>query len=456
MAKASRFHLEVESQVLESLFGKINLLQSKEEKERLVLGALSENYGKTTQESFLQNEAVAELKSDEGRRKFLDGFFSLGFIDELVQNPHTEDIIVNALNPIYVHDTFRGLVKTEQRFASQRELEVFVKKLVVFAGKKNLRQINNFELPGIAGRVNIVQSPFGPQVTITKIKESPLSIIDLINLHSLTYELAAQLWVYIEGMGSRPANTLILGAPGSGKTTLMNALMSFIPDSERLVVIEDTLELNTKQEDSWSRLEVDDGLSLQDLVKNSLRMRPERIIVGEVRGSEAQDMMTAMNIGKYCMGTIHANSAREAIIRLESEPMNIPEILVNLIDVFITVKKYQIKNSFFRVVDEVAETAGMEQKVVLLSPVWQYNYEKMEFVERQPSSVFRDKVCRTGGIAIKKFIEEVNVRAQILKVLREREMHKIDEVSKFCRLFHRDKDEAIEKLGLTRNHFYKE
>ena len=96
----------------------------------------------------------------------------------------------------------------------------------------------------------------------------------------------------MEGLNIRPANMLILGAPGSGKTTLMNALMSFIPDNERLVVIEDTLELNTKLEDSWSRLECDEGLSLATLVKNALMMRPERIIVGEVRGSEAQDRVS--------------------------------------------------------------------------------------------------------------------------------------------------------------------
>lgn len=452
----SKMRLEMESELLEHLFGKISLMQSREEKEKVVLSAITQTYGKTAQESFLQHEAVAELASDEGRKKFLDSFFSLGFIDEILKDPHTEDVIINALKYIFIHDTFRGLVKTDKKFNNLHELDVFVKKLVVFSGKKSLRQINNFELPGIAGRVNIVQSPYGPQITITKIKESPLSVIDLINLRSLTYELAAQLWMYIEGMGARPANTLILGAPGSGKTTLMNALMSFIPDNERLVVIEDTLELNTKLEDSWSRLECDEGLSLQDLVKNSLRMRPERILVGEVRGSEAQDMMTAMNIGKYCLGTIHANSAREAIIRLESEPMHIPEILVNLIDVFITVKKYQVKNTFFRVVDEVAETAGMEQKVVLLSPVWQYNYEKMDFVERQPSNVFRDKLCKTGGIPIRRFLEELSVRSQVLKVLREKEIHKIDEVSEFCRLFHRDKDAAFDKLGLTKQHFYQE
>jgi flagellar protein FlaI len=331
-------------------------------------------------------------------------------------------------------------------------LDVFVRKLLVFAGKKNVKMINNLELPNITGRVNIVNSPLGYQITITKIKESPLSIIDLINLRSLTFELAAQLWVYVEGMKIRPANMLILGAPGSGKTTLMNALMSFIPDSERLVVIEDTLELNTKLEDSWSRLECDEGITLADLVKNSLRMRPERIVVGEVRGSEAQDMMVAMNIGKYCMGTIHANAAREAIIRLQNEPMNIPETMVNLIDVFITAKKYQVKNSFFRVVDEVAETAGLEQKMVLLSPVWVYNYEKGNFVERQPSNVFRDKVCKLGGFPAKDFIEELKARAKLLKILKEKEIHKIEDVSNFCRLYHRDKDAALEQLHISREH----
>lgn len=448
----SKFRLEIESTILERLLGKISVLQSQQEKEHVVLSVISETYGKTASETFLQNKVVSELNTDEGRKQFLQDFFSFGIIDELLYDVNTEDIIINALNPIYIHHTYRGLVKTDKKFNNQRELDVFMKKLIVFAGRKHIRQVNNLELPNIAGRVNIVQSPFGPQITITKIKESPLSIIDLINLRAMNYDLAAQLWLYIEGMGIKPANMLILGAPGSGKTTLMNALMSFIPDNERLVVIEDTLELNTKLEDSWSRLECDEGLNLQDLVKNSLRMRPERIIVGEVRGSEAQDMMTAMNIGKYCMGTIHASSAREAIIRLQNEPMNIPEIMVNLVDVFITVKKYQVKNSFFRVVDEVSETAGMEQKIVLLSPVFSYNYEKSDFVERQPSNVYRDKVCKLGGITAKKFIDELEIRTQLLRILKEKEIHKLADVADFCRLYHRDKAAALGRVGLSKDY----
>ncbi|MFC1752185.1 CpaF family protein [Thermoproteota archaeon] len=452
----NRLRFEVESTILENLLGKINLLQTKQEKEGIVIDIISKAYGHTAEESFLQNKVLADLNNEEGRKKFLDDFFSFGVIDSLLNDPETEDIIINALNPIYIHNTYRGLIRTDKKFSSQRELDIFVKKLIVLSGRDNIRHINNFELPNMVGRVNIVKSPFGPQITITKIKESPLSIVDLINLRTLTCEVAAQLWLYIEGMSVRPANLLILGAPGAGKTTLMNAVMSFVPDNERVVLIEDTLELNTKLEDSWSRLECDEGLTLQDLVKNSLRMRPERIIVGEVRGAEAQDMMTAMNIGKYCMGTIHANSAREAIIRLQNEPMNIPEILVNLVDVFITVKKHQRKNTFVRVVDEVAETAGMEQKLVLLSPVWKYSYEQADFIQRQPSNVFRDKVCKLGGIPPIQFIEELEVRTQLLNVLKEKEIHLIADVSEFCRLYHRDSDAALNKLGITRQHLLKD
>ena len=452
----SKHKLDIQAKILEKLFGKINMLQTQEEKESAVLNVISNTYGNTPKDAFFQSKTVSDLNTDGGRRTFLNEFFSFGIVEDILKDPNTEDIIINALNPIYIHHTYRGLVKSDKKFKTQRELDIFVKKLIVFSGRKAVKQINNLELPNMAGRVNIVQSPFGPQITITKIKESPLSIIDLVNLRSLSFELAAQLWLYMEGMNIRPANMLILGAPGSGKTTLMNALISFIPDNERLVVIEDTLELNTKLEDSWSRLECDEGITLADLVKNSLRMRPERIIVGEVRGSEAQDMMTAMNIGKYCVGTIHSNSAREAIIRLQNEPMNIPEILVNLIDVFITVKKYQVKNSFFRVIDEVSETAGLEQKVVLLSPVYTYNYEKSEFVERQPSSVFRDKVCKLGGFPAKDFIDELKIRARLLKILKEKEIHKIGDVSDFCRLYHRDKKAALEKLDLTKEHLLEE
>lgn len=447
--------VDIEAKVLDRLFGKITFLQNEKEKKGIVSDLLSELYGATKNDTFMQSQTLSELSNDEQRENFLSDFFQYGIIEDLLHDPDTEDIIINSLNPIYIHHTYRGLIRTEKRFASTKELDVFIKKLIVFSGRTSLRKLNNVELAHIQGRVNIALSPFGPQVTITKIKENPLSVIDLIRKGALNYDIAALLWLYMEGMSVRPANLLILGAPGSGKTTLLNALLSFIPDKERLVIIEDTLELSTTKEESWSRLESDEEITLADLVKNSLRMRPERIVVGEVRGEEAQDLMTAMNIGKYCMGTIHASAAREAIIRLQNEPMNIPETLVNLVDVFITLTKFHVKHEVFRVVAEIAETAGLEQKKVLLSTVWRHDFEKRLFIEQSPTSVFRDKVARASGHSALDIIKELKVRAEVLKTMDNKDMNQSDDAAAFFRLYNRDMDEALSKLGLVREELLK-
>ncbi|MGE5279884.1 MAG: CpaF family protein, partial [Deltaproteobacteria bacterium] len=436
--------------ILDVVLGKINLLQNESEKRDVVAHAISELYGATPKETFMQSQVMDELTNEELRQQFLNQFFSYGVIDELLRDPDIEDVMVNSLNPVYVHHTYKGLVKTDRRFESQKELDVFIKKLIVFSGRTTLKKLNNLELAHIQGRVNIALSPFGPQITITKIKEKPLSIIELIRRGALNYDMAALFWLYMEGMQIRPANMIILGAPGSGKTTLLNALLGLIPEKERLVIIEDTLELNTVPQESWSRLESDDEISLADLVKNSLRMRPERIVVGEVRGEEAQDMMTAMNIGKYCMGTIHASAAREAIIRLQNEPMNIPEILVNLIDVFITCVKYHVNNEVFRVVAEVAETAGMEQKKVLLSNIWKHDYEKRLFSEVSPASVFRDKIARASGMPAVDVIKELKLRAEIMRMVDNKDICEMEAVCSFFRDYNKDPDAALKCFDLTR------
>lgn len=446
----SRIRTEIESKILDKIIGRLNFLQGEHEKRDIVNSIITELYGTTPRDTFMQSQALSGLTNEQEREKFIDDFFRYGIIEELLLDTYTEDVIINALNPIYVHHTLRGLIKTEKRFTTQRELDIFVKKLIAFSGRTCLRKINNVELANVQGRVNIVLSPFGPQITITKIKENPLSVVDLIRKGAMNYQMAALLWLYMEGMSIRPCNMLILGAPGSGKTTLLNALLGFIPDKERLVIIEDTLELSTQRQESWSRLESDDEVSLADLVKNSLRMRPERIVVGEVRGEEAQDLMTAMNIGKYCMGTIHSSAAREAIIRLQNEPMNIPEVLINLIDVFITCSKFHVKNEVFRVISEVAETAGMEQKKVLLSTVWKHDYEARRFVEQSPTSVFRDKAARASGMPVVEVIKELYLRGEIMKALDNKNINSMEDTVLFFRDYNTDAGAALSTLDLTR------
>jgi flagellar protein FlaI len=208
--------------------------------------------------------------------------------------------------------------------------------------------------------------------------------------------------------------------------------------------------------DTVSRLESDTELSLADLVKNSLRMRPERIIVGEVRGVEARDMITAMNVGKYCMCTIHALTSREAIIRLQNDPMNIPEELVNLIDVFVVLKRYHVDNKVFRVIDEVSETGGMEQKKILLAPIYKYNYEQNKVVKMSPSTIYRDRLARESGVTPRDIINETILRAVVLKTLHGQGIHTLKDVSVFCRAYREDSTDAMHRLGLDRKALLKE
>jgi flagellar protein FlaI len=440
--------IALEFALIELLKGKMQLLQDYAVKEKTIEDAMQTLFTSSEGNRFLSEKEL--LDDPDMRSEFVKEFLSYGMIQDLLCDFDIEDIIINAMNPVYIHHSQKGLVSTGKRFGSTEELRLFIHKLVLFSGRTQVEKIMNMELPNLEGRVNLVSSPFGPQLTITKAKMSPLSIIDLVKRRALTYEVAAQLWLYLEGMSIRPANVIIAGGPGVGKTTLLNALFSFFPEKDRIVVIEDTLELNTAFDDSCSRLESGEDFTLAELVRNSLRMRPERVIVGEVRGEEARDMMTAVNIGKYCMGTIHALTSREAIIRLQNEPMNIPQELIRLIDVFIVLKRYHVGTDVFRVVDEVSETSGMEQEKVLLSHIYKYDYETNDFKSMATSTVYRDRLASQAGLLAKDIILEVQLRAFLLEQLEQKGLSTLKEVTNFCRAYNHNPDKAVAALGFSR------
>ena len=257
--------IEIENEILDKLAGKIYLMQAEDKKRKTIFDIFLEVYNTARCRKFIARRKGLEME------KFFNEFLSFDLIDEFLNDPEVEDIMINSLGPIYIHKTARGLIKTEKSFQTKEELDLFIKKLVIFSGRHSVKKINNIELSEIKGRANIATSPFGPQVTITRAKEKPLSIIDLIANNTLSPAIAAQLWLYVEGLSIKPANVIISGGPGSGKTTLLNALFSFIPSHDRLVVIEDTLELNSNYEENCARLESDEDMNLADVLPSQAK-----------------------------------------------------------------------------------------------------------------------------------------------------------------------------------------
>jgi flagellar protein FlaI len=252
-----------------------------------------------------------------------------GKLDPLVRDDNLEEImVIGTGRPVYVWHRRFNMCKTNITFPEEKEILNIIERIAREVGRRIDQQspLLDARLPD-GSRVNATIPPIsldGPTITIRKFKKDPLTIIDLIKYGTLNSEIAALFWVFVDGLGVKPANVLVAGGTGSGKTTMLNSLGMFIPPSERVITIEDTAELQLPVE-HWIRLETrppnlegKGEVTMDDLVKNTLRMRPDRIIVGEVRGPEARTMFTAMNTGHngalYDFSVIQLSDGRFVLI----------------------------------------------------------------------------------------------------------------------------------------------
>ena len=256
--------------------------------------------------------------------EIIDEVLGFGPLEPLLQDPTVSDILVNTYRQVYV-ERFGRLEPTDVRFKDDDHLRKIIDKIVSAVGRRIDESSPMVDARLMDGsRVNAIIPPLaldGPLLSIRRFSVDPLELKDLIEFQTLT----PQIGEILQGIVRSRLNVLISGGTGSGKTTILNVLSRFIPASERIVTIEDSAELQLKQrhvvrmETRPPNIEGKGEVTQRDLVINSLRMRPDRIILGEVRGKEAFDMLQAMNTGHDgSLTTIHANSPRDALMRLET------------------------------------------------------------------------------------------------------------------------------------------
>jgi pilus assembly protein CpaF len=314
----------------------------------------------------------------------------LGPLEPFLQDPTISDILVNTYNQIYV-ERYGKLEITDGRFKDNNHLMKIIDKIVSSVGRRIDESSPMVDARLQDGsRVNVIIPPLaidGPIVSIRRFAVDPLELEDLINFNSLTPEIGE----IIQGIVKARLNVLISGGTGSGKTTLLNVLSRFIPERERIVTIEDSAELQLKQEHAIRletrppNIEGRGEVTQRDLVRNSLRMRPDRIVVGEVRGQEAFDMLQAMNTGHDgSLTTIHANSPRDALMRLESMvsmvSFDIPvdfirKYVSSAIDVLIHLERL---TDGTRKLISLQELTGMEGNVVTLQEVFSFQKKAID------------------------------------------------------------------------------
>ncbi len=351
--------------------------------------------------------------------------FGMGEIEDLLKDDDLEEIMVNGENvPIFVYHRKVGMCKTEITLSREKILEI-IKRVATWANRKisERNPLLDAHLPN-GDRFNATIPPVslrGPTITIRKFKKVPFTLVDIMRNGTLPPEVAAFLWTAVEGFSVAPRNILIAGGAGAGKTTTLNAIADFIPLDQRVITVEDTKELDLSHHENWiplvTRPPSRDApeVTMDDLLKNTLRMRPDRILVGEVRGKEAETLFIAMDVGhRGTMGTLHANSAREVLVRLRSPPMNVPEDLLPLMNLIVIQHRIKTPQGIVRRVMEVAEVARMDEQV-LLSDIFKWDPRAAKIVRTDVPAHTIDELSETTGLSKKEINDEIVRREHVLR-----------------------------------------
>ncbi|MCE5285129.1 MAG: CpaF family protein [Pelosinus sp.] len=368
--------------------------------------------------SVMDEETAPVPRGDRSKviEQVLDEVLGFGPIDSLLKDDSISEVMVNSASQVYVERKGK-LVLTDVKFRDDAHVMQVIEKIVAPIGRRidESSPMVDARLPD-GSRVNAIIPPLalkGPSITIRKFAKHPLTVDNLVGFGTLTKEMADFLKACVEGK----LNIVVSGGTGSGKTTTLNILSSFIPEDERIVTIEDAAELQLRQdhvvtlETRPPNIEGKGAITMRDLVKNSLRMRPDRIVVGEVRSGEALDMLQAMNTGHDgSLTTGHANTPRDMLSRLETmvlmAGMELPvrairEQIASAVDLILQQSRLQDGS---RRITHLTEIQGMEGDVVTMQDIFIFEQqgkdEKGKIIGRfRPTGIrpkFLDKLAANG------------------------------------------------------------
>lgn len=388
--------IQITKNLKKKIFDRYNLNQMADDKleeaiEQLMIEEVNDEY------------ITIEERVDITERIF-NSIRGLGLLDSIIKDDQITEVMINGPDDIFIEKEGR-LYKLEQKFEDEKQLEDIVQKIVGRAGREvnQANPIVDTRLPD-GSRVNVVLPPIslnGATVTIRKFSKTPMTIEQLLKYGSITREVAHVLELFVKAK----YNIFISGGTGSGKTTFLNAVSHYIPHDERVITIEDSAELQIEGIDNLVRMETRNAntsgsgaVTIRDLIKSSLRMRPERIIVGEVRGGEALDMLQAMNTGHDgSLSTGHANSTRDMLSRLEtmvlqgSEGLPLEAIrqqIASAVDIIIHLSRLRDKT---RKTMEISEIIGYENGEIQVNPLYRFEEDDKSTMEKVSGRLVRTK-----------------------------------------------------------------
>lgn len=423
--------------------------------------AMSELEGEKKAEEYLEKQVIKIVKdfniqvNEFSLEKILyyiiRDYVGYSKIDVIMRDPLIEDISCNGANtPVYIWHREYESVQSNVIFSSEAELNSFVVRLAYRTGR--MISMANPILDASLPDGSRIQMTFGKVVTkggstfsIRKFKSDPYTIVDLIKLGTLSSSIAALSWYLIENK----YNIFVCGPTASGKTTTLNCLANFIHPNYKVVTIEDTPEIKLHQE-NWFRsvtrpsVGTASEISLFDLLKAAMRQRPDYIIVGEIRGSEAYTLFQAIATGHGGISTLHADSVASVVHRLETEPMNIPRSLVIGLNVIMIQQRLQIGDKPARRLITTTELVGLDTRTneIITNELFKYKPDEDNY-QYSDRSYHLEKIAKWLGKSMKEITDEIEKRKVILDWMAKNNIRSFKQVSDVIRSFYANPEEAL-------------